>query len=185
MEELPGVGSILAMRLENATCPTKDSVGEPFWTIYVIDEDGEANGNPYGEYINGQHGALLFLSKKLCQEFLARETVAVQAHNGVFGLTQVNLRTFILMADCFAANFYLVYDVKPSLRMGDITVGVVQIPRDILIEYYVLGDHGLPKEPMVMPSLRKSSDIAKEPPSATEAPDVIHLPPPRDEQSIP
>ena len=120
----------------------------------------------------------------MCEEFLARETVIVQARHGVFGLTQANLRGFIMTADCFGANFYLVFDVKPSLRVGDSTVGLVQIPRETLIEYYVLGDHGLPKEPMVIPSLRESSDIAKEPPSATEAPDVIHLPP-RDERSLP
>ena len=90
MDELPGVGSLLAIRLENVTCPTKDNIGEPFWSIYEIDEDGEANGNPYGKYINGQRGALLFLSKKLCEEFLARETVVVQTHYRVFGLTQVN-----------------------------------------------------------------------------------------------
>lgn len=180
MDELPGVGRLLAMRLENVTCPTKDNVGEPFWSIYEIDEDGEANGNLYGRYVNGQHGALLFFSKKLCEEFLARETVGVQARHRVFGLTQLNLRSFIMMADCFAANFYLAFDVKPNLRLGDITLGLVQIPRETLIEYYVLSDHGLPKEPMVIPSLRESSDIAKEPPSATEAPDVIHLPPPSD-----
>jgi hypothetical protein len=90
-----------------------------------------------------------------------------------------------MTADCVAANFYVVFDVRPSLRVGDITVGLLQIPRDTLIEYYVLGDHGLPKEPMVAPSFRESSDIAKEPPSATEAADVIHLPPPRDERSFP
>jgi len=185
MDELPSVGSLLSIRLENVTCPTKDNIGEPFWSIYEIDEDGEANGNPYGKYINGQHGTLLFVSKKLCEEFLARETVVVQTHYGVFGLTQLNLRSFIMMADCFAANFYLVFDVKPNSRVGDITIGLVQIPRETLIEYYVVGDHGLPKEPMVIPSLRESSDIAKEPPSATEAPDVIHLPPPRDERSFP
>ena len=97
MDELPGAGSILAMRLENVTCPTRDNVGEPFWSIYEIDEDGEANGNPYGKSINGQHGTLLFFSKKLCEEYLARETVIVQARHGVFGLTQVNLRSFIMM----------------------------------------------------------------------------------------
>ena len=183
MDELPGVGSLLAIRLENVTCPGRDNVGEPFWSIYEIDEDGETNGNPYGKFINRQHGALLFFSKKLCEEYLARETVIVQARHGVFGLTQVNLRSFIRMADSLAANFCLVFDV--SLRVGDIKLGLLQIPRDTLIEYYILGDHGLPKEPMVMPSLRESSDIAKEPPSATEAPDVIHLPPPRDEQSVP
>jgi hypothetical protein len=185
MDELPGIGSLLATRLENVTCPTKDNIGEPFWSIYEIDEDGEANGNLYGKYINGQHGALLFFSKKLCEEFLARETVAIQTRCGVFGLTQVNLRGFIVTADYFASNFYLVFDVKPRLRLGDITLGLVQIPRETLIEYYVLGDHGLPKKPMVKSSLRESSDIAKEPPSATEAPDVIHLPPPRDERSFP
>jgi hypothetical protein len=36
MDELPGVGSLLAIRLENVTCPTKDNVGEPFWSIYEI-----------------------------------------------------------------------------------------------------------------------------------------------------
>jgi Restriction endonuclease len=183
MDELPGVGRLLAIRLENVTCPTKDNVGEPFWSIYEIDEDGEANGNLYGRRVDGQQGALLFFSKKLCEEFLSRETVGVQARYGVFGLTQLNLRCFIAMADCFAASFYLAFDVQPSPRLGDITVGLVQIPRETLIEYYVLGDHGLPKEPMVMPNLRGSSD--KEPPSATEAPDVIHLPPPRDDRSFP
>jgi hypothetical protein len=178
MDELPGVGALLAMRLENVTCPTRDSVGEPFWSIYEIDADGEANGNPYGKYVNEQHGALLFFSKKLCEEFLAGETVGVQARNRVFGLTQPNLRSFIMMADCFAAKFYLVFDVKPSLRVGEITAGLVPIPRETLIEYYVLGDHKIPREPMVMPSLRERRDIAKEPASAAEAPDVIHLPPP-------
>jgi hypothetical protein len=81
---------------------------------YEIDEDGEANGNLYKKNINGQHGVLLFFSKKLCEEFLACESVIVQTRYRVFGLTQVNLRSFIMMADCFSANFYLVSDVKPS-----------------------------------------------------------------------
>jgi hypothetical protein len=179
MDELPGVGSLLAMRLENIMCPTKDNVGEPFWSICEIDEDGVANGNLYNETINGQYGALLFFSKKLCDEFLSCKSISVQAKYGVFGLTQVNLRGFIMTAGCFAANFYLVFDVKPSLRLGDnITVGLLQIARETLIEDYVIGDDSLPKEPMVLPRLRESNNIPKEPPSATEAPDVIHLPPP-------
>jgi hypothetical protein len=91
MDELPGVGSLLAMRLVNAACPTKDNVGEPFWGIYEVDEDDEANGNLYGRTVNGRQGALLFFSKKLCEEFLARETVVVQARHRVFGLTLLNL----------------------------------------------------------------------------------------------
>jgi hypothetical protein len=185
MEELPGIGSLLATRLENVTCPTRDNVGEPFWSIYEIDEGGEAKGNLFGKYIDGQQGALLFFSKKLCEEFLAHQTVVVQARHGVFGLTQANLCGFIVTADWFAAKFYLALEVKPSsLRLGG-TVRLVQIPRETLIEDYVLGDHGLPKEPKVKPNLRESNDIAKEPPSGTEAPDVIHLPPPRDERSFP
>jgi hypothetical protein len=174
MEELPGAGSILAMRIENATCPTKDNVGEPFWTLYEIDEDGEANGNQYGKTLNGQPGALLFLSKKLCEEFLARESLIVQTRYRVFGLTQLNLCSFIRMADCFASNFYLVFDVKPSLEFGDITIGFLQIPRETLIEEYLIGDHGLPKEPMVAPGFK--SQCGRE--SKSQTPEVIHLPPP-------
>jgi hypothetical protein len=88
MDELPGAGSILAMRLENAICPTTDDVGEPFWSIYEIDEDGEANGNHYGKEINGRPGVLLFFSKRLCEDFIAHESLIVQTRYRVFGLTQ-------------------------------------------------------------------------------------------------
>ena len=37
-----------------------------------------------------------------------------------------------MMADCFAANFHLVFDVKSNSRVGDITIGLVQIPRATL-----------------------------------------------------
>jgi hypothetical protein len=46
-----------------------------------------------------------FFSKKLCEKFLARESLIVQTRYKVFGLTQLNLRSFIMMADCFASNF--------------------------------------------------------------------------------
>src|SRR5262249_3108474 len=101
--------------------------------------------NLYSKYINGQQGALLFLTKKLCEECLTHETVSIQTRYGVFGLRQINLRGFIHTADFFAANFYLVFDVKPKPRLGDITLGLMQISRETFIEYYVRGDHGLPK----------------------------------------
>ena len=155
---------------------TKDNVGEPFWSIYEIDEDGEANGNQYEKTINGQPGAFLFFSKKLCEKFLARESLIVQTRYRVFGITQRNLRSFIMMADCFASNFYLVLDVKSSLTVDDITIGFVQIPRETLIEDYVLGEHGLPKEPMVAPSVKSQNQRGRE--SKSQPPEVIHLPPP-------
>jgi hypothetical protein len=164
MDELPGVGSLLAIRLENVACPTRDNEGEPFWSIYEIDADDEANGNLYGKSMNGRQAVLLFLSKKLCEDFLSHEGVSVQVKYGVFGLTQLNLGGFIMTADVFAADYYLVYDVKPNPNpnLDNITIGIVQIPREALIKYYVIrDDHGLPKQPMVMPSLRKSSDAAK------------------------
>ncbi len=154
MDELPGVGSLLAMRLENVTCPDKESVGEPFWSIYEIDEDGRANGNLYGQHINGWRGALLFFSKKVCEEFLAVESKSVKAKCSVFGLNQINLRGFIMIADVFEADYYLALDVQPSSSVGQLSIGLVPISRKQLIEYYVLGDHNLPKEPSVAPGFK-------------------------------
>ena len=139
MDELPGVGSLLAIRLENVACPTRDNEGEPFWSIYEIDEDDEANGNLYGKSHKWTASSLLFLSKKLCEEFLIHENVSVQVKYGVFGLTQLNLGGFIMTADVFAADYYLVpYDVKHDPDLGNITIGIVQIPREGLIEYDVI-----------------------------------------------
>lgn len=149
MDELPGVGGLIATRLENIMLPDEDGIGEPFWGIYEL-EDGRVNGNIYAQTIGGWYGALLFFSKRICEEVLRSENAVNGSRYTVRGLRQRHLRGFIMTADAFRANYWLVLDVKPNGH-----VGLVQIDREDLIKDYVVGNHSLPKEPMVMPRYKK------------------------------
>lgn len=151
MEQLPHVGELLAMRLERNVLPDDESVGEPFWSIYEV-ENGKPNGNLWCESVSGWYDVVLFYSKSLAVKFLSTKPSSIQARYSVRGLTQTLLKSFIMIADTHRSNYLLILDVKPKNM-----IGMVQISRSDLIADYVLDAGSLPKEPMVIPSLADKS----------------------------
>lgn len=149
LDDLPSLSHLLGARLELSTIPNEKTIGEPFWTIFEL-ENGNINGTPYGQ----QHGediiSILFFSKKQAEEFLIGQNL--QAEWTVRGLNQAHLRSFILMVDAFAGRFTI---ASTTTENGERVFGGFEILRSDLIEEFCVGETSLPKEPFVMPSRKR------------------------------
>jgi Restriction endonuclease len=144
--DLPSIGRLLGIRLETAVIPTEATIGQPFWTLFELD-----TGAPACHQQDGESFGILFFSKKQAEVYFASSTYG--AGWAVRGLSQDNLRAYILTADAMAGRFLLVqsageFEVASSFVAQEIE------RRSLIYEFY-FGTGEIPDEPMVMPSIAK------------------------------
>lgn len=146
LSDLPSIGKLLGMRLETAVIPTEETVGQPFWTLYELD-----TGAPVGNKQGGETYGILFFSKKQAQAYYQAGSYGDDW--AVRGLSQENLRTYILTVDAMAGRFLLAQTAnQPD---GAISFFVQEIARNTLISEFYVGSSQIPDEPMIMPSIEK------------------------------
>lgn len=146
LDDLPSLAALLGMRLETVAIPTEKSIGQPFWTLYEIE-----TGAPAGHRQNGETYGLLFFSKKQAENFFKLRSYGPAW--AVRGLSQENLRAFILTVDAMNGR----YLIAQTMELPDGTCDFVgqEVDRKMLISEFYHGSGAIPEEAMVMPSLRK------------------------------
>lgn len=144
--DLPSIGEILGMRLESSAIPAKNAVGQPFWAIYE-----EETGAPLGHVQEGRGYGLLFFSKKQAQLYF--ESRSLNSEWKVCGMTQENLRAFILSVDAMGAGFLIVHWVEE--QGSTLSVVANEIAREDLISEFYIGSGYIPSEPMVAPWMKR------------------------------
>ena len=146
LADLPSIGKLLGMRLEMVAIPTEATIGQPFWTLFELD-----TGAPAGHKQDGEMYGVLFFSKKQAQTYF--ETRSYGAGWAVRGLSQENLRTYILTVDAMAGRFLLAQMVGHPDETSSFVAQ--EIARQTLISEFYVGSNPIPDEPMVMPSIAK------------------------------
>lgn len=68
LQDLPSLGNILGMRLESVLMPTEATIGEPFWSIYDLE-----NFAPLRRELQEDACGVLFYSKEQACNFLASQ----------------------------------------------------------------------------------------------------------------
>ncbi|MBI4996785.1 MAG: restriction endonuclease [Rhodocyclales bacterium] len=146
LAELPSISKLLGISLEMAVVPSEATIGQPFWTIFELE-----TAAPAGHSQDGDMFGVLFLSKRQAQAYLEMQSFGPGW--AVRGLSQENLRNYILIVDSMAGRFLLVQIANHG--GGNPSVAIQEVPREVLISEYYLGDAPIPAEPMVMPSIAK------------------------------
>lgn len=145
-EELPTISFLLGSRIENIAIPTKDAIGQPFWTIYDVE-----TAAPYGQYHDEQAYAFLFYTKIHTEQFMFNNNL--ESTWETRGLGREQLRGYIFMVDSFAGKYLI---ARPNYANETMSGHFIfdEISRDDLISNFCEG-LSLPKEPMVMPHIKK------------------------------
>jgi hypothetical protein len=118
-DDLPTIGMLLASRLELATMPDEACVGEPFWTLYEIQENGRLTGEPIVWFADEQKVIPLFISKRDAEISLSKLKVESIYQDYPYelvvrGLPQRVLRSLCVMANkraSFVLNYAIPYDM--------------------------------------------------------------------------
>ncbi|HCR3444342.1 TPA: restriction endonuclease [Morganella morganii] len=108
--ELPSIGNLLSRRLTNVVIPDENSIGQPFWTIFDIEEY-----SPFG-HIDAKNEimtAFLFLSRAHAQRFLKSQNLGSKWQ--VRGMAQRHLSCYILTCDAFNARYVI---ARPGYAAG-------------------------------------------------------------------
>ena len=145
-QELPSIGHLLGLRLENAILPSIETIGQPFWTIFNLDTF-EPLGQSQGDDLFG----VLFFSRAQAEKF--RKEKGLSPKWVVRGMAPRHLGSYIMTVDAMNGCYAI---AVPHLSNETVPMPVfVGIDRSKLIgDFYQGAD--LPTQPMVMPSLRKS-----------------------------
>lgn len=152
LDDLPSLSFLLGVRLELGTIPDERTVGEPFWTLFEV-ENGVNTGAPYGSRHGDDVVSILFFSKKQAEEFLYGQKL--EMNWVVRGLRQAHLRSFIMMVDAFAGRFTI--GSSHVNEDGEKVFGGFEILRNDLIDEFCVGEVTLPEEPFVAPSRARFS----------------------------
>ncbi|MCW2256878.1 hypothetical protein M2263_002969 [Providencia alcalifaciens] len=145
--ELPSIGNLLSRRLTNVVIPDEDSIGQPFWTIFDIEEY-----SPFG-HTNAKNEimtAFLFLSRAHAQQFLKSQNLGSKWQ--VREMAQRHLSCYILICDAFNARYVI---ARPGYAAG---VPINQFLFDEILRKDLINDFhegiDLPKEPNTAPGYR-------------------------------
>jgi hypothetical protein len=134
------------MRLESVAIPTESTIGQPFWTLFELD-----TGAPAGHKQDGETFGVLFFSKKQAESYFISRSY--NSEWAVRGLSQENLRTYILTVDSMAGRFLLVQSTSNFTEPFPFVAQ--EIDRQALISEFYVGKGCIPDKPMVMPSIAK------------------------------
>ncbi|HHA2289943.1 restriction endonuclease [Enterobacter ludwigii] len=145
--ELPSIGNLLSRRLTNVVIPDEDTIGQPFWTIFDIEEY-----SPFG-HIDAKNEfmtAFLFLSRAHAQRFLKGQNLGTKWQ--VRGMAQRHLTCYILTCDAFNARYVI---ARPGYAAG---VSENQFLFDEIRRKDLINDFhegvDLPEEPNTAPGYR-------------------------------
>lgn len=95
-DELPNILDLLRMQITKYFLPDAGDIGEPFWTLMQLDEDGNINGNYYSIVPTEEghkNGIALFVSKIDAETHLKK--LPDRAKWTVRGLRQYNLKAIL------------------------------------------------------------------------------------------
>jgi len=108
--ELPSIGNLLSRRLANVVIPDEDTIGQPFWTLFNIEEY-----SPYGQIHHKEEimSAFLFLSRTHALRFLKEQNLDKRWQ--VRGMAQRHLTCYILTCDAFNARYFI---ARPGYAAG-------------------------------------------------------------------
>lgn len=146
VEELPSIGHLLALRLDDVVMPGPEVKGEPFWTLY----DPETK-EPYSFAQGDELFGALFISRAHAEEYA--RVCHLTPRWTVRGLGMRHLRAYILTADAMRGRYLI---VQPHIENAIPINGFAfaEIGRKRLISEFYSGSP-LPATPMVMPGRRK------------------------------
>jgi hypothetical protein len=146
LEELPSIGQLLALRLDDVVMPGPEAKGEPFWTLY----DPETK-EPYSFAQGDELFGALFMSRAHAEEY--SKVCHLTPRWVVRGLGMRHLRTYILTADAMRGRYLIVQPhTENAIPINGFTFA--EIRRERLISEFYSGS-SLPATPMVMPGRRK------------------------------
>jgi len=147
--ELPGVGELLAARLESVALPDENMIGEPFWAIFEI-RDGKNTGSALGNLEEDIKTGFLFFSKPSAQRYVNAMPPSEHKKWAVRGLPQRCLRTFILIIDAFNGLPTIV-----SQRNADGSVEGLVYNRKLFLDEFYVGKTPIPAEPLAKPGCER------------------------------
>lgn len=145
LDELPSIGALIAMRLDDNVMPRPESKGEPFWTFYSVETK-----EPYSFAQNDEVFGVLFLSRAHAEEY--QKKCRLDSRWVVRGLEMRHLGAYILTCDAVRGRVLI---VRPESARGLHLKGfeLLEIDRNKLIDEFYTG-RPLPTTPNVMPSRR-------------------------------
>lgn len=146
LAELPSIGKLIALRLDNVVMPGPDVKGEPFWTLFDL-ETKEPYSFAQGDEIFGT----LFISRAHAEAYA--KVCGLASRWTVRGLGMKHLRAYILTADSVRGRYIVVTPhSENSIPINGFSFSEVNRSR-LISDYYAGTD--LPQSPMVMPSRRQ------------------------------
>ncbi len=143
LTNLPSIGRLLGMRLESVILPSEDAVGQPFWTLFDLQ-----NAEPRGEISGNELFGVLFFSRRQAEQY--RQWKKCSANWAVRGMEQQHLRSYILTVDAMNGRYVI---AVPDFSRDNSQFPFIQIDRSRLIAEFCK-DLKLPAQPNVMPDLR-------------------------------
>lgn len=145
--ELPSIGNLLSRRLANVVIPDEDTIGQPFWTLFNIEDY-----SPFGQIHHKAEitSAFLFLSRTHAQRFLKEQNLDKRWQ--VRGMANRHLACYILTCDAFNARYFI---ARPGYAAGvpDDRFLFDEIRRNDLINDFYEGSN-LPTEANTAPGYR-------------------------------
>lgn len=150
LEDLPSISYLIGRKLEVLAIPDETTIGQPFWTLFEL-ENGENNGTIYGTQFGNDIVSALFFSKKHAEAFLHLKNL--EKKYVVRGLNQSHLLTFIATVDALAGRYVLM--APTSNEKEEFFFTGTEIPRAEVIEDYCVGKVRPPEEPLVAPSRKQ------------------------------
>lgn len=116
-DELPNILDLLSMQITKYFLPSSEDIGEPFWTLMQLNEDGNINGNycSIGPNEEGhKNGIALFVSKIDAETHLKKLPDRVKWT--VRGLRQYNLKAILEFSKkIHDYTFYIVRSIVTNL----------------------------------------------------------------------
>lgn len=116
-DELPNILDLLSMQITKYFLPSSEDIGEPFWTLMQLDEDGKINGNYYSmlpEEEGHKNGIALFISKIDAETHLNK--LPDRINWTVRGLRQYNLKAILEFSKkIHDYTFYVVRNIVTNL----------------------------------------------------------------------
>jgi hypothetical protein len=132
-EELPSLGQIVGRKIHAAFIPEEHCIGEPFWYIAALSEDGRPDGNFYALPDDFPVKIPLFISREQAEAY--RRFLKHCQRYKVYGMAQYKLRGFLAGALLHNMPIGLVFDYpEPNGAIRLHATDAASINRDFLLE---------------------------------------------------
>lgn len=101
-DELPRIHTLVAQRLKSVALPNATAIGEPFWTIMELGQDGEVTGSYFSHETSSAEKSIFLFYCKVHAEQMMNQLQLDARQWAVRGLPRHVFRAFLLMLDLFA-----------------------------------------------------------------------------------